>query len=127
MGDVHEPFRETEELPPGEYAIVEFFGHVTLVGRISEVERFGVQMLAIQPLFNNMLLPAVFHGGASIYRLTPCSPSVAWERQPTHQYQLPPPIFATVPQGALPAYEPPPYDEVHIFDRDGDPEEKAND
>ncbi len=122
-----EPFVTAEELPPGEYAIVEFFGHVTLIGRIAEVERFGVKMLMIQPLFNNVLLPAVFQGGASIYRLTPCSPSVAWERQLTNQYELPPTIFATVPPEALPVYEPHPYDEVHIFDRDGDLEEKAND
>ena len=32
---------ETVERPPGEYAIVELFGHTTLVGRISEIERFG--------------------------------------------------------------------------------------
>lgn len=33
--------------PPGEYAICELFGHTTLVGRITEIERFGTKMLAI--------------------------------------------------------------------------------
>jgi hypothetical protein len=65
---------ETVEYPPGEYAIVELFGHTTLVGRIAEVERFGTKMLAIEPLYDGQLLGCVFHGGASIYRLTPCTP-----------------------------------------------------
>lgn len=95
-------------LPPGEWAIVELFGHTTLVGRIAEVERFGSKMLAIELLFNRVLLPAVFHGGAAIYRLTPCSPEVAWERQPSRQYELPPTIFATIPPAALPPVDPAP-------------------
>ncbi len=86
-----------------EYAIVELFGHVTLVGRIEEVERFGSKMLAIEPLFAGSMLPPVFHGGAAIYRLTPCSAAVAWRRQPTSGYQLPPAILAVVPPVLLPA------------------------
>lgn len=93
------------ELPHGEYAIVEVFGHTTLIGRVTEIERFGTKMLAIEPLFNKVLLPAIFQGGPSIFRLTPCSPEVAWERQPSRQYELPPTIFATVPVAALPAAE----------------------
>jgi hypothetical protein len=96
------------ELPPGEYAIVELFGHVTLVGRIAEIERFGTKMLAIEPFFNGNLLPAVFHGGAAIYRLTPCAPDVAWRKQPTRNYELPPTILATVPLTLLPPVEPAP-------------------
>ena len=91
------------EYPPGEWAIVELFGHTTLVGRIAEIERFGAKMLAIEPLFNNTLLPAVFHGGAAIYRFTPCSAAVAHARQPTQGYQLPPAIKAIVPDALLPA------------------------
>jgi len=94
---------DTLEAPPeGDYAILELFGHTTLVGRIAEVERFGTKMLAIEPLFNGQLLGVVFHGGAAIYRLTPCTPEVAWERQPKHGYQLPPSILATVPLALLP-------------------------
>jgi len=93
---------DTLKLPAGDYAIVELFRHTTLVGRIAEVERFGTKMLAIEPLFNGTLLPAVFHGGTAIYRLTPCSADVAWERQPRQNYQLPPAILATVPLGMLP-------------------------
>ena len=96
------------ELPTGDYAIIELFGHTTLVGRIAEVERFGTKMLAVEPFFRGALLPAVFHGGAAIYRLTPCSAEVAWRRQPTRNYELPPAIFATVPLSMLPSPEPPP-------------------
>jgi hypothetical protein len=88
---------------PGDYAIVELFGHTTLVGRIAEVERFGTKMLAIEPLFNGTMLPVVFHGGAAIYRLTPCSAEVAHDRQPTQGYQMPPSIMAIVPDALLPA------------------------
>ena len=55
MGD------NTRNHPPGDYCILELFGHMTLVGRFCEVERFGTKMLAIEPLFNSILLPAVFH------------------------------------------------------------------
>lgn len=90
-------------LPDGDYAIVELFGHTTLIGRITEVERFGARMLAMQPLFNGALLETIFHGGAAIYRLSPCSRQVAWERQPREAYQLPPTVRAIVPAEALPA------------------------
>jgi hypothetical protein len=63
-------------------------------------------MLALEPLFNGTMLPPVLHGGSAIYRLTPCSAEVAFERQPTHRYQLPPAIFATVPVHLLQAPEP---------------------
>jgi hypothetical protein len=96
------------ELPAGDYAIVELFGHTTLVGRIAEVERFGAKMLALEPLFNGHLLDPVFHGGAAIYRLTPCSKEVAWDRQPTQNFMLPPSILATVPPLMLPPVEPAP-------------------
>ena len=85
------------EIPPGDYCIVELFGHTTLVGRFAEVERFGTKMLALEPLFNGVMQPPVFHGGAAIYRLTPCSGEVAWKRMPTQSYQIPPAILATVP------------------------------
>lgn len=91
--------------PPGEYAIVELFGHTTLVGRVEEVERFGAKMLAIEPLFRDVLLPAVFHGGAAIYRFTPCTPAVAHTRQPRRAYQLPDAIRCIVPAPLLAAPE----------------------
>lgn len=95
------------QYPPGDYAIVELFGHTTLVGRIAEVERFGTKMLAIEPLFRDTLLSAVFHGGAAIYRLTPCSAETAFDHQPRQDYQLPTPIRCLVPKpllGPLPAW-----------------------
>jgi hypothetical protein len=97
---------ETKEYPPGDYCIVELFGHVTLVGRYTEVEQFGTKMLAIEPLFDGTLLPVAFHGGAAIYRLTPCSAKVAFEQQPTHTYQLPLAIKAIVPAALLPTPAP---------------------
>lgn len=89
-------------LPGGDYCILELFGHVTLVGRYREAEQFGVKMLAIEPLFRDMLLPVVFHGGAAIYRLTPVEPVVARAHQPMAAYLLPPAIKALVPLALLP-------------------------
>lgn len=89
------------DFPPGDYAIVELFGHTTLIGRIQEVERFGTKMLALEPLFRGELLPAVLHGGASIYRLTPCTAEVAFARQPKEHWQLPAAIRAVAPAALL--------------------------
>lgn len=87
----------TPDFPPGNYAIVELLGHTTLVGRVDEVEMFGTKMLAIEVLFQGNLLPAVFHGGASIYRFTPCSAEAAFDNQPKHDWQLPPAVRCIVP------------------------------
>lgn len=92
---------KTTAHPPGEYAIVELFGHTTLVGRIAEIERFGAKMMAIEPLFRGELLPAVFHGGAAIYRLTPCSAEQAYARCPQHEYQMPAAIRCILPAALL--------------------------
>lgn len=101
----------------GEFAIVEFFGHTTMVGRITEVERFGAKMLALEPLFRGELLTPVYHGGASIYRLTPCSFEVASARQPQDTWQLPPTIRAVVPVELLPEPMPAPEDKLMPNDR----------
>lgn len=92
-----ETVMQARDLPAGEYAIVELMGHTTLVGRISEVERFGAKMLALEPLFRDMLLPAIFHGGAAIYRLTPCSAEVAFAKQPKQAWQIPTAIQCILP------------------------------
>lgn len=97
------PQEPMAELPPGDYCIVEFFGHTTMVGRYAEVEHFGTKMLALEPLFKGKLLPVIFHGGSSIYRLTPCSVEVAFERGPKHDYQLPTAVRCIVPPAMLPA------------------------
>lgn len=94
---------DAQNPPPGEYAIIEFFGHTTMVGRVAEVERFGAKMLALEVIFGDTLLPAIFAGGASIYRFTPCSAAVAFARQPRQAYLLPPPVQAILPVGLLPA------------------------
>ncbi|MBU6246496.1 MAG: hypothetical protein KGN77_01970 [Xanthomonadaceae bacterium] len=104
-------------LPPGDYAIVELFGHTSLIGRIAEIERFGNRMLQIEPLFRGELLPAVFYGGSAIYGITPCSATTALRRHPQQEYGLPATIRATLQPAALPppidggAEEDPPGDE----------------
>lgn len=95
--EIMTPAEPWATLPPGEYAIVELFGHTTLVGLAFEVERFGAKMLAIRPLFNGALLDEILHGGSAIYRYTRCSPKIAWEKQPTSDYQLPAAVRAIVP------------------------------
>lgn len=87
--------------PPGEYAIVEFMGDVTIVGRIAETERFGTTLLAIEPIFRGELLQAVYHGGQSIYRVTPCSAETAFAKAPTSQYHLPAAVRVTLPPKLL--------------------------
>lgn len=88
-------------LPDGEYAIVELLGHRTLVGRIAEIERFGTKMLGIEPIFQGRLLPALYHGGSSIYGLWPCTKEVAADKAPTHILQLPSALQATLPPALL--------------------------
>ena len=125
MGNAHDTFNPAEidappPLPAGEYCIAEFFGHVTIVGRYREVEMFGVKMLAIEPLFRNTLLPVVVHGGASIYRLTPCEVETARKHQPMEDYQLPPSIRANVPVRLLPATAEPSRRYTEVEDDDDD-------
>ena len=102
MTDTPEP----KAYPPGDYAIAELFGHTTIVGRISEVEKFGTKMLAIEPLFNDTLMDPIFQGGASIYRLSPCSVEVAFKEQPRKEWQLPAAVRVLVPLALLPPPEP---------------------
>lgn len=91
------------DLPEGDYAIAEIMGHSTMIGRYTEVERFGTKMLSLEPIWESKLLPAVFVGGSSLYRFTPCSREVAFARQPKQRYQLPEAIRATLPPEVRPA------------------------
>lgn len=43
------------DMPPGDYAIVEALGHRTLIGRVTEIERFGTKMLQVEPLFCDVI------------------------------------------------------------------------
>lgn len=87
--------------PDGQFAIVEIMGHVTIVGRVQEVQRFGTTMLAIEPLFSGQLLSPILQGGASIYRYTEVLPAVAFAEQPTKGWQLPAAVRAVVPPALL--------------------------
>ena len=108
--EIMPPVAPWEALPEGQYAIVELMGHTTLVGRVTEIERFGTKMMGIEVLFSGQLLPVVLQGGAAIYRLTMCSPETAWKAQhkPEHIWRLPDPIRAIVPVALLPAPGPTP-------------------
>jgi hypothetical protein len=92
-----EEVQEASDIAPlsaGEYAIVEVLGHRTIIGRVTEVERFGSKLMAIEPLFKGDLLPPVLIGGGSIYQFTPCSAEVALHRAPKNDWQLPASIRA---------------------------------
>lgn len=93
------------DFPPGDYAIVEFMGHQTLIGRVAEVTRFGAAMLQIEPIFAGALLPPVLQGGSAIYRFTSCTAAIAFARAPkaTQRYALPDVLRAVMPQALLPA------------------------
>ncbi len=69
-------------MPEGDYAIVEALGHRTLIGRVSEIERFGTKLLQVEPLFGDVMLGPILLGGGSIYQFTPCSADVAFARRP---------------------------------------------
>ncbi len=121
--EVLPPPRPWESLPDGTYAIVELMGHTTLVGRVTEIERFGTKLMGIEILFNGALLPVVLQGGSSVYRFTQCAPEMAWKAQhkPERIWSLPEPIQALVPPALLPAPSPasPRYDGDY-GDDDGD-------
>jgi hypothetical protein len=114
----------TTILPAGDYAIVEVLGHRTIVGQVDEIERFGVKMLSIRPLFAGELLDAVLIGGGSIYQFTPCSAETALAKQPKRVWQLPSAIRATLPPTLLPApdalAEQPDFAPGFLEDIDGD-------
>ncbi|WP_066483622.1 MULTISPECIES: hypothetical protein [unclassified Sphingomonas] len=90
-------------LPEGEYAIVEVLGHRTLVGRVTEVDRFGAKLMSIEPIYQGKLLDAVLIGGSSIYQFTPCTAESARKVAPQNAVYLPTSIRATLPAPALPA------------------------
>lgn len=94
---------DPQQYPEGTYAIVELFGHQTIVGRINEVDRFGTKFMAIEPIYLGKLLAPVLQGGSSIYRCTPCSAEVAFNRGARETYHLPESIRATLPAHLLPA------------------------
>jgi len=105
-------------LPEGEFAIVEVLGHRTLIGRVTEVERFGTKLLQVEPFFGDVMLDPVLLGGGSIYQFTPCSAAIAYARRPQQTYQLPPSVAATIPPAALPSSD----DLPSFFDVEHEPD-----
>lgn len=93
------------DMPEGEYAIVEILGHRTMVGRVTEIDRFGTKMLSIEALFGDVMLAPVLVGRGSLYQFTPCTAAIAFARRPKQTYQLPPSVAAVIPAPALPSNE----------------------
>lgn len=107
-------------LPNGDYAIVEILGKRTLIGRVTEIERFGQKLMSIEPIFASQLQEPVLIGGGSIYMFTPCSAEVALKRQPKEVWQLPPAVAAVIPPAMLPAPSSPSYSFEDDDDDDDD-------
>lgn len=60
------------------WAVVEIMGHKQLAGRVSEEPIAGVNMLRIDiPEAEGLPPRTVYHGGAAIYAIHPCSEEVA--------------------------------------------------
>lgn len=87
-------------LPEGEYAIVEMMGHRTIIGRVTEVERFGATFMQVEPVHESGLLTGVLVAGASLYQFTPITRAVAWEKRPREEWQYCPEIRALIPPQA---------------------------
>lgn len=107
-----------DPLPEGEYAIVEAMGHRKLIGRVSEIDRFGSKMLGIEPIFQGKLLPMCLLNGTSIFQFTPCSAEVARKYAPKDSYHLPGAVQAIIP-GTLLAH--------HVDDEEDDHDELDED
>ena len=90
------------DIPDGLYAIVECFGHQTLIGRVEEVERFGTKMLQIEAILRGELLPPRLVGGGAIYAMTMVDPAVAFTRAPTSDWQIPETLRHAIPASMLP-------------------------
>ena len=85
------------------WAVVQFFGHTKLAGRISEVEQYGVTMLRLDiPDVDDHPGFTVYKGGAAIFDITPTTQEVAralvrgLRPEPVSRYELrqssPPPV-----------------------------------
>jgi hypothetical protein len=98
-------------LPDGQYAIVECFGHTTLVGRVEEIERYGGKFLQMETLFNSQFLPPRLIGSGAIYAFTPVEREVAWKNQAREEWNLPASLRSAIPPIMLSAPEADPYDD----------------
>lgn len=103
-------------LPDGEYAIVEMMGHRKIVGRVTEIEKFGTKYMGIEPVFQGALMPMCLVGGGSIFQFTPCTAEVARKYGPQESYQLCGSLQAIVPGTLLEHHADDDED-----DEDGDP------
>ena len=62
------------------FAVVELMGHVRMTGRLTEVERFGSKLGKLEVIDRSGEVVATqYFGGASVYRITPCTEETARE------------------------------------------------
>lgn len=69
--------------PEGDYAVVELFGHIRHVGRVTETQRFGESFCTVEPIEDGEFKLPVTVGGKSIFRITAVSPEQAFAMAPT--------------------------------------------
>lgn len=82
------------------WAVVELMGHVKTAGRVSEEAHFGTVLLRLDiPAVNHIPEHTEYYGGASIYRITPCTEEAARlvlervQTMPAVPFMLPRPEF----------------------------------
>jgi len=86
-----------------EWAIVELMGHRRLAGRVSEVKRFGVELLRLDvPKADGFTTQ--FYNGAALYCVTPTTQDIARavaagsQPAPVSRFELPPARTAVNPE-----------------------------
>lgn len=103
----HHGPKARDRAEPEEWAIVEIMGHLRRAGRILEVDRFGAKLLRVDiPILDSpdaVLFVTEFFGGASIYRLRPCSKEIAMEA--ARQIGDPRPVMPVTARIAAPRFE----------------------
>lgn len=107
---------ESQKEPEPLWAILELLGHKRLAGRVSEEERFGVNMGRIDIPNADGSYSTQFFGGASIYRLSPVTEEVAravalsTHERPVQSWELPKQLPAKEPvlfrQEPMPPHSP---------------------
>lgn len=70
--DEPRPGAMAAETPPGEWGRLELMGHLSLYGRVSEVERFGEKVIKIEALDAAGALSVYgYYGGKALYGFRP--------------------------------------------------------
>jgi hypothetical protein len=71
-----------------QWAVVELMGHLTVAGKVSEVELFGSKMGRIDVPAPDGGFVTQYFGGGSVYRISPCDEATARYRARENQPKL---------------------------------------